>query len=340
MSSVLSQGEVDALLKGISGGEFGVDEQGGAGGGEGGDAEGIIPYDLTSQDRIIRGRMPTLEIIHDRFVRLFRLTLSTALRKVVDISVRSTELIKFGEFLKTLPVPSSLNLFRMSPLRGNAIMVLETRLVFTLIDLFFGGTGELEVKAEGRDFSAIEQRMIKRVVISALEDLQQSWRPVFPVQITFSRSEVNPQFVAIVPHSEVVVVVTFDVEMGRAPMSITLCIPYSMIEPIRAKLNAGFQSDQNEVDTTWLNRFRTNLQSAKVEVVVELGKSEVNVRDFLALKTGDLVTLDQEVDKPLEVTVEGITKFRGYQGSYKGRQAVKISEFVYKPPIVDEILLL
>ncbi len=197
MSSVLSQSEVDALLKGISGGEFEVEQQEGGGGGD----EEIIPYDLTSQDRIIRGRMPTLEIIHDRFVRLFRLTLSTALRKVVDISVRSTELIKFGEFLKTLPVPSSLNLFRMSPLRGNAIMVLETRLVFTLIDLFFGGTGELEVKAEGRDFSAIEQRMIKRVVISALEDLQQSWRPVFPVQITFSRSEVNPQFVAIVPHS-------------------------------------------------------------------------------------------------------------------------------------------
>jgi flagellar motor switch protein FliM len=337
MSSVLSQSEVDALLKGISGGEFDVDEEGSAGGG--GDEE-VIPYDLTSQDRIIRGRMPTLEIIHDRFVRMFRLTLSNALRKVVDISVRSTELIKFGEFLKTLPVPSSLNLFRMNPLRGNAIMVLETRLVFTLIDLFFGGTGELEVKAEGRDFSAIEQRMIKRVVTSALEDLQQSWRPVFPVQISFSRSEVNPQFVAIVPHSEVVVVVTFDVEMGRAPMSITLCIPYSMIEPIRAKLNAGFQSDQNEVDTTWLNRFRTNLQSAKVEVLVELGRADMNVRDFLELKAGDIVALDQEVDKPLTVTVEGISKFRGHQGSYKGRQALKVTELVYKPPVVDEILLL
>ena len=337
MSSVLSQSEVDALLKGISGGEFDVDEEGSAG--AGGDEE-VIPYDLTSQDRIIRGRMPTLEIIHDRFVRMFRLTLSNALRKVVDISVRSTELIKFGEFLKTLPVPSSLNLFRMNPLRGNAIMVLETRLVFTLIDLFFGGTGELEVKAEGRDFSAIEQRMIKRVVTSALEDLQQSWRPVFPVQISFSRSEVNPQFVAIVPHSEVVVVVTFDVEMGRAPMSITLCIPYSMIEPIRAKLNAGFQSDQNEVDTTWLNRFRTNLQSAKVEVLVELGRADMNVRDFLGLKVGDIVALDQEVDKPLTVTVEGISKFRGHQGSYKGRQALKVSELVYKPPVVDEILLL
>ena len=336
MSSVLSQNEVDALLKGISGGEFEVDDDAGDDFGE----DEIIPFDLTSQDRIIRGRMPTLEIIHDRFVRMFRLTLSSALRKVVDISVRSTELIKFGEFLKTLPVPSSLNLFRMSPLRGNAIMVLETRLVFTLIDLFFGGTGELEVKAEGRDFSAIEQRMIKRVVISALEDLQGSWRPVFPVQITYTRSEVNPQFVAIVPHSEVVVVVTFDVEMGRAPMSITLCVPYSMIEPIRARLNAGFQSDQNEVDTTWINRFRTNLNSAKVEVTAELGRSEISVRKFLDLQVGDIVSLDQEVDDALAVTVEGIIKYKGFQGSYKGHQALKISELVFKPPVVDEILLL
>jgi flagellar motor switch protein FliM len=338
MGSVLSQNEIDALLGVISGGDIDGATEGG-GGGQLGDEE-IIPYDLTSQDRIIRGRMPTLEIIHDRFVRMFRLTLSSALRKVVDISVRSTELIKFGEFLKTLPVPSSLNLFRMSPLRGNAIMVIETRLVFTLIDLFFGGTGELEVKAEGRDFSAIEQKMIKRVVVSALEDLQTSWRPVFPVQITYTRSEVNPQFVAIVPHSEVVVVVTFDVEMGRAPMSITLCIPYSMIEPIRAKLNAGFQSDQNEVDTTWLNRFRTNLQMAKVNLAVELGRADVSVRTFLNLKVGDILPLEQEVDKPLGVTVEGITKYRGYQGSFKGHQAVKVTELIYNPPVVDEILLL
>ena len=195
------------------------------------------------------------------------------------------------------------------------------------------------MKAEGRDFSAIEQKMIKRVVVSALEDLQTSWRPVFPVQITYTRSEVNPQFVAIVPHSEVVVVVTFDVEMGRAPMSITLCIPYSMIEPIRAKLNAGFQSDQNEVDTTWLNRFRTNLQMAKVDLAVELGRAEIPVRNFLNLKVGDIISLEQEVDKPLNITVEGITKYKGYQGSYKGHQAVKVTELIYNPPVVDEILL-
>ena len=164
MGAVLNQDEVDALLRGVSGDDMDMDDEE-----DEYDPEEVVPFDLTAQDRIIRGRMPTLEIIHDRFVRLFRLTLSNALRKVVDISVRSTELIKFGEFLKTLPVPSSMNLFRMTPLRGNAILVLETRLVFTLIDLFFGGNGELEIKSEGRDFTEIEARMIKRVTVSALE---------------------------------------------------------------------------------------------------------------------------------------------------------------------------
>ncbi len=330
MSQVLSQDEVDSLLKDISGAsddDFDMPDM---------DADAVIPYDLTSQDRIIRGRMPTLEIIHDRFVRMFRLTLSSALRKVVDISVRSTELIKFGEFLKTLPVPSSLNLFRMNPLRGNAILVLETRLVFTLIDIFFGGTGELEVKAEGRDFTAIEQKMVKRVVISALEDLQNAWKPVFPLQVAYTRTEINPQFVAIVPHSEVVVVVTFDVEMGKAPMMLTICIPYSMVEPIRGKLDSGFQSDQNEEDHVWGKRFRDNLAEAKINMLVELGRTEITVDNFLKLQPGDIINLDHESNKPLDILVEGVVKYRGFQGSYKGKQAIKVSELVYIPPIADE----
>ena len=277
MASVLAQEEVDALLQGVASDDLGMEEEED----EEYDPTEVVTFDLTAQDRIIRGRMPTLEIIHDRFVRLFRLTLSNALRKVVDISVRSTELIKFGEFLKTLPVPSSMNLFRMTPLRGNAIMVLETRLVFTLIDLFFGGSGELEVKAEGRDFTEIESRMIKRVVISGLEDLQSSWRPVFPVQINYTRSEINPQFVAIVPHSEIVIVVTFDVEIGRAPMSITICVPYSTIEPIRTRLNAGFQSEQDEKDNTWSNRFKKNLNRTHIEMIAQLGATKISVNDFL-----------------------------------------------------------
>ncbi len=334
MGSVLSQGEVDALLRGVAGDDIPVEEDDD----DEYDPNEVVPFDLTAQDRIIRGRMPTLEIIHDRFVRLFRLTLSNALRKVVDISVRSTELIKFGEFLKTLPVPSSMNLFRMTPLRGNAIMVLETRLVFTLIDLFFGGTGELEVKAEGRDFTEIESRMIKRVVISALEDLQTSWRPVFPVQINYTRSEVNPQFVAIVPHSEIVIVVTFDVEIGRAPMSITLCVPYSMIEPIRTRLNAGFQSEQDEKDNTWSNRFKQNLSHTSVEVVAQLGTTQISIKDFLELQVGNMLYLEHEVRHPIDVNVNGVRKFTGFQGAYKGKKAINIQELIYVPPSVDEIL--
>ena len=334
MGSVLSQEEVDALLQGVASddvaGEKDDEEEY--------DPEEIVSFDLTAQDRIIRGRMPTLEIIHDRFVRLFRLTLSNALRRVVDINVRSTELIKFGEFIKTLPVPTSMNLFRMTPLRGNAMMVFETRLVFTLVEMFFGGGGDAETKTEGRDFTEIESRMIKRVIISALEDLQTSWRPVFPAQVNYVRSEVNPQFVSIVPHSEIVVVVTFDIEIGRAPMSIIVCVPYSMIEPIRTRLNAGFQSEQDEKDNTWSNRFKQNLQKVDVELIAKLGEMNISVRDFLNLQKNDVLYLEHETKSPISIEVNGVKKFTGFQGAYKGHKAINIDELIYQPPDVDEML--
>ena len=335
MGSVLSQDEVDALLQGVAGDDVVSDSEGNDD--EEYDPEEVISFDLTAQDRIIRGRMPTLEIIHDRFVRLFRLTLSNALRRVVDINVRSTELIKFGEFIKTLPVPTSMNLFRMTPLRGNAMMVFETRLVFTLVEMFFGGSGDIDAKAEGRDFTEIEARMIKRVIISGLEDLQTSWRPVFPVQINYSRNEINPQFVSIVPHSEIVIVVTFDIEIGRTPMAITVCVPYSMIEPIRTKLNAGFQSEQDEKDNTWSNRFKQNLQKVHVEVVAKLGETEISVRDFLNLQKDDVLYLEHEVKDPISIEVNGVQKFTGFQGAYKGKKAINIDELIYEPVAVDEM---
>ncbi len=334
MGSVLSQEEVDALLQGVASDDVADEKDDG----EEYDPEEIVSFDLTAQDRIIRGRMPTLEIIHDRFVRLFRLTLSNALRRVVDINVRSTELIKFGEFIKTLPVPTSMNLFRMTPLRGNAMMVFETRLVFTLVEMFFGGGGDMETKAEGRDFTEIESRMIKRVIISGLEDLQTSWRPVFPAQVNYVRSEVNPQFVSIVPHSEIVVVVTFDIEIGRAPMSIIVCVPYSMIEPIRTRLNAGFQSEQDEKDNTWSNRFKQNLQKVDVELIAKLGEMNISVRDFLNLQKNDVLYLEHETKSPISIEVNGVKKFTGFQGAYKGHKAINIDELIFQPPEVDEML--
>ena len=333
MGSVMSQDEVDALLKGVETDEVIENEEE-----EDYDPEEVISFDLTAQDRIIRGRMPTLEIIHDRFVRLFRLTLSNTLRRVVDINVRSTELIKFGEFIKTLDVPTSMNLFRMTPLRGYSMMVFETRLVFSLIEMFFGGGVDIEAKTEGRDFTEIESRMIKRVIISRLEDLQTSWRPVFPVQINYSRTEINPQFVSIVPHSEIVIVVTFDVEIGRAPMAITICVPYSMIEPIRTRLNAGFQSEQDEKDNTWSNRFKQNLLNVDVGVVAKLGEMNISVKDFLNLQKDDVLYLEHETKNPIPIEVNGKEKFTGFQGTYKGHKAISIEELIYEPPVTDEML--
>ena len=217
-------------------------------------------------------------------------------------------------------------------------MVFETRLVFTLVEMFFGGAGDIETKSESRDFTEIESRMIKRVIISGLEDLQTSWRPVFPIQVNYSRTEVNPQFVSIVPHSEIVIVVTFDVEIGRAPMSVTLCVPYSMIEPVRSRLNAGFQSEQDEKDNTWSNRFTKNLNMSHIELVALLGQTELTVRDFLNLQQDDLIYLEHETQQPISIMANGIEKFRGFQGSYKGHKAINVSKLVYVPPTVDEIL--
>jgi flagellar motor switch protein FliM len=319
VSKILSQDEVDALLSGISKGDVptGMDEPK--------DSGEIVPYDLTSQDRIIRARMPTLEIINQRFVRAFRTTLSTQLRKVVDISAASTDILKFGEFLKTLFVPTSLHVFRMDPIRGQALMVLESNLVFCLIDAFLGGKGNKGIKIEGRDFTNIENRMIRRVVDGALVDYEKAWNPVYPVSIRFSHSEINPQFVGIVPSADLVVAVFFEVEMETAAGKLIICIPYACLEPIRNLLQAGFQSGQPEVDLAWMERFRDRIVEAPVTLTAELGRTKIRGKDLLNLEAGDVLLLDQCVTGQLEVRVEGILKFKGFPGIFKGNRAVKIS---------------
>jgi len=318
MSKILSQDEVDALLRGMSGGEIEVEADHIA------DQDGVIPYDLTNQDRIIRGRMPTLEIINDRFARLFRTSISGALRKVVDVSTTSVDMIKFGEFMRSLPVPTSLHIFRMEPLRGHAIMVIETRLVFNLVDSFFGGAGKSDIKIEGRDFTPIEQRVTKRVVEMALSDLEKAWRPVHDISLIYVRSEINPQFAGIVPPTDVVLVIKFDLEMEQGSGTIIACVPYSTIEPIRDKLYAGFQSDQLEVDYEWMRRFKSQLREAEVRISVQLGRTTITGRDLLQLKEGDVIQLNQSVADPIVAFVEGVPKFRGVPGTIEGNQAFKV----------------
>ncbi|MBI5178363.1 MAG: flagellar motor switch protein FliM [Nitrospinae bacterium] len=322
MSQVLSQEEVDALLRGVSDGEIETEAE------DLGEDSGIVAYDLTSQERIIRGRMPTLDIINQRFSRLFRNSLSSALRKVLDVSAVSTDTVKFGEFIKSLPVPASLHIFRMPPLRGFALLVAESKMVFALVDTFFGGSGEAKMKIEGRDFTTIEQRIIKNVVLMSLVDLQKAWSPVHPVEMVFVRSEVNPQFAAIVPPTDVVVVILFEIEMDQFSGTLTVCLPYSTIEPIIGKLKAGFQSDQLEVDLAWVRRLRERLAMAEVEVKVKLGETKIASGDFINLKPGDVLTLGTDISDELMVYAGGVGKFKGYPGVVRGNKAIKISEII------------
>lgn len=322
MSQVLSQEEVDALLRGVTDGEIETEAEYVA------DDSGIVPYDLTSQERIIRGRMPTLDIINQRFSRLFRNALSSALRKVLDISAVSTDTVKFGEFIKSLPVPASLHIFKIEPLRGFALLVVESKLVFALVDTFFGGVGEAKMKIEGRDFTTIEQRMIRKVVHMVLEDMESAWKPVHQVKMSFVRSEVNPQFAAIVPPTDVVVAIMFEVELDQVNGTMTVCLPYSTIEPIIAKLRAGFQSDQLEIDQAWIRRLRDRLTSAFVQIKVEMGSASMPTRDYMSLRVGDVVQLDNDADSEMIIRVEGIPKFKGMPGVVKGNRAVRVKRVI------------
>jgi flagellar motor switch protein FliM len=324
MSNILSQEEVDALLRGISGGEVETEVVDHA------VSEGVISYDLTSQDRIIRGRMPTLEMLNEKFSRIFRGTMSSTIRKVVNISAMSTDMLKFGEFMKTLPVPTSMHIFKIDPLRGSALFVFESKIIFTLVDLLFGGSGTAPYKVEGREFTPIENNLIKKIVLSALADLEIAWKVLIDLKISYLRSEINPQFAQIVPPTDVVIVINFEVELEYTTGVMSICIPYSSLEPVREKLQAGYQSENMEVDKVWASKFKDYLMHAGLDVLVELGKTEISGKDLLNLQKGDVIRLNQFSTDPLTVFVEGIPKYRVEPGYHKGNMAGRIIEIIPK----------
>ncbi len=322
MSQVLSQSEVDALLSAVSDNRTDGFEEAG----DDGLKSGVVQYDLANQDRIIRGRMPTLDIIHDRFIRLFRVTLSNALRKMANLSVNSTGPLKFSEFMNSLPLPSCLNILRLDPLRGAAVMVIESKLLYALVDSFFGGNDVPYTKIEGKDFTQIEIRIARRVVLQAIDDLEKAWEPVYPLKIGYNRTEINPQFVAVVPPSDVVIATTFDVELEKVSGTIKIVVPYATLEPIKGKLSVGFQSEQLEVDFIWINRIKEQIMQTSANILVRLGQADIFVRDLMHLERGDIIQLDTDATMPLDILVECVPKFKGIPGALKGNRAMRITE--------------
>ncbi len=342
MNQVLSQSEVDALLAAVSEGEVGSSEPAGgasAGGGGGATAKGgaqkedkvVVTYDLTSQDRIIRGRLPQLEVIYEKFMRAFRVSLSSALRKIASLTLASTDFLKFGEFINTLPMPTCMTVLRFANLRGSALFVIESKLAYALVDSFFGGADRPYTKIEGKDFTQIELSIVKKVVDLAIDDMENAWVSVEKIGASFVRTEVNPQFVGIVPPTDVVIASTFDVELENANGTITIVIPYSTIEPIKQKLSSGFQVESDQTDKKlWTTIIKDQLLETDMNIKVDLGQTEIKLKDLMGMKVGDVIPLDQDSTGEFNVQVEGVNKFKGYYGIHHGTVAMQVTRAIEK----------
>ncbi len=328
VNDLLSQDEIDALLHGVDSGAVDTED----------DAEfdgTARPYDFASQDRIVRGRMPTLEMVNERFARLFRISLFNMLRRTAEISVGGVQMMKFSEYVHSLFVPTSLNLVKVRPLRGTALCVLDPKLVFIIVDNFFGGDGRYHTKIEGREFTPTERRVISLILDNAFNNLVEAWSPVLDIKFEFMNMEVNPQFANIVSPTEVVVVNSFHIELEGGGGDFHFTMPYSMVEPIRELLDAGVQSDRSEVDERWSIALREEIKTAPVELRAVLTEITMSLRDLMKLDAGDIIP----IDPPESVTLlsNDIPVFRGQFGVSRGNMAVKIREPI-RSPIKPETL--
>ncbi|WP_049623324.1 flagellar motor switch protein FliM [Frateuria defendens] len=315
MSDLLSQEEIDALLDGVEGGAVET----------GNDAplppDSVLPYDFTQQDRIVRGRLPTLEMVNDRFARYFRTALFNVLRKTCEVSVLGVRMLKFAEYVHGLVVPSNLNLVRIKPLRGHALVVFEPRLVFSVIDNFFGGDGRYHARIEGRDFTPTENRVIQIMLTELFGAMVEAWAPVLPLEFEYLNSEINPQFANIVSPTETVVVSRFHVELDGGGGEIHLTLPYAMVEPIRTLLDAGVQSDRVDRDDRWAELLHEEVLDAEVDLSALLLELKLSIGDFLQLRPGDVIPV--QLPELTTVFAEDVPVFRGRYGEANGRNAVR-----------------
>jgi len=313
MQDILSQDEIDALLHGEA---------------ESSEAEASAPsdqqaYDLTNQDRIVRGRMPTLEKINERFARYARISMFNLFRRNIDVDISGITVMKYGEYINQLLLPTSLNTIRMRPLRGSGLINLDAKLVFNLVDSFFGGSGR-HIKIEGREFTPTELRVVQMVLERAFIDLQEAWKIVMPIEFEYLNSEVNPSMATIVTSNDVVVVCSFGIELEGGGGALQVVMPYAMIEPIRDVLDAGLQSDIEDKDTRWEQSLREDVLLATANLECTVARVQLSLQQVLDLKEDDVIPI--EMPELHEITANGIPVLRGRLGQSGENLAMRVYE--------------
>lgn len=314
--NILSQEEVDALLRGVA------EEPAGTGEGKG--AGAVRTYDIGRQDRIVPGHLPALEMINERFAGSFRLGLIDLIRRPAKISAGPVSIVKYGEFTHNLTTPSHLNLVRMAPLRGTALFAFDPNLVFLVVDNLFGGDGRYPMHAEGHVFTLAEQRIIRKMLGIALAEYAQAWAPVHQIKPEYVRAETNSQFANIALPTEMTIVTTFNIELGSAGGDFHICLPYSMIEPIRDRLAGASECDRATADVSWATEMRAQVQDAEVELVANLGLAVITLRQILDLKSGDVISLD--LPEAVVAEVDGVPLFKCQYGQKNGQLALKVAQ--------------
>jgi len=316
---ILTQDEVDALLQGISGESDSLAPEAPL-------ADGVRSFDLANQERMVRDRMPTLEIVGERFAKNIRAGLFAFIRKSPEVSIGTVRVHKYSTFLREIAVPTNFNIVSVKPLRGLGLIVCEPQLIFAVIDAQFGGAGKYPTRIEGRDFSATEQRIIRRLLDVVMADYKKAWAGVYPLELEYQRSEMQPQFANIATPGEIVVSTSFTLEIGETSGTIHICIPYATFEPIRDVLYGAMQGDANAPDRRWINLMTQQIQSAEVELVVELAQAPATVEQLLALKSGDFIELDL---KPgIQAKVAGVPVLECHYGTSNGKYALKVDQLL------------
>jgi len=315
--SFLSQEEVDALLEGVTGESQKTVE-------EAAEHGEVRAYNISSQERIVRGRMPTMEIVNERFTRNLRVGLFNFIRRSPEISVGPVTVQRYSAFLRELAVPTNFNIVAIRPLRGSGLIVCEPALVFGVIDTLYGGIGKFQTRIEGRDFSATEQRVINRLVDVITSEYKKAWKGIYPLELEYQRSEMQPQFANIATPSEIVISTLFQLEIGDITGAIHFCFPYSTLEPIRDVLYSSTQGDSIEVDRRWVNVLTREIQAAEVTLVAELARADATVEQLLQMKKGDFIELDRE--PRIQATVDGVPIFECQYGTHNAKYAIRIDK--------------
>lgn len=312
---ILSQEEIDALLSGVDEGEIETNDHTLIG--------NYDNYDFASQDKIVRGRMPTLELINERFARHTRVSLFNMLRRSAEVSIDRVQVQRFDEYIQTLDLPTSLNMVRMQPLRGLALFSIEDKLVFKLVDNFFGGDGH-HIKVAGREFTPTEQRVIQMLLDQVFKDLEEAWKPLFQINCDCIGSEVNPAMANIVSPDETVLVSSFHVELDGGGGDVHITIPYSMIEPIKDILDSGLTGDIDEIDERWLKALRRDILRASVDLECSVVKKTMSLREIIDLQKNDVIPVD--LPELLTLKANGLPIFKTTMGISRGNLGLKIEK--------------